>query len=428
MKKILAVLMASVCLITFGCQGKTEQNKSTGSNQFTLTTWASGTELTEFQQVIDRVNEKANGEYVVELQSIPSDYYVKLSTQIAAKRTPDFFWMTQELISKYADMGAIADLTTQFNASQELKPDDYYDGVLLSATYQNKYWGLPWIANPLIVYYNKTLFDQLGVNKPTPTDDWTWAEFIDTARQFNGKTNSKGEPVFGYIVDGWPNIETFIWSGGGDIIGADNETILLDSDEAIKGVGNLQTILKEGLTPKYSEVSSLGSNNVWFEKQRVAMFMGGAQDNFEKKLQKMDDASKFEIGYAPLPVADDGRAWSFNWTASTVMSKKLEGNELAYKAMEAVTIEMFDWKIAAPIKGTVEKVADIDPLKKDELETIAYTLNNSRSANYIPEWASINDKLWYNLYVKLLNDPNFDYVSEMKTIADYARDLISKRK
>lgn len=418
---LLIVLLLALNLI--GCSSKKEE-----SNKFVFATWAAGAELTELREIVDKVNVAAAGEYIIEIQSIPSDYYVKISTQIAGKRTPDFFWMTQELVSKYAELGAIADLTSQFNESERLKPEEYYEGVLASATYKDKYWGLPWIANPMMVYFNKTMFEQLGVEVPTPTDDWTWEEFIQIARELTGKENYKGESTYGYVVDGWPNIETFIWAGGGDIIGEDGKTILLDSNESLKGVGYLQTMIAEGLTPRYAEIASLGSNNVWFEKQRVAMYMGGLQDNFEEKVKKMSEESKFEIGYAPMPVCDDGTSWSFDWTASTVMKKDLEGNKLAYKALEDLTLAFFEWKVAPPVKNSVENVVKIAPLKENAIETIEYTLLGARSANYIPEWSDINDKLWYNLYVKLLNDPTFDYKTEMKSIAEYSRGKIATRK
>ncbi len=424
MKRLWSVIMAAVMLVSLtGCGNDSAQS---GKKHYTFATWAAGTELQEFQQIIDKVNKDADGEYTIEVLSIPSDYYVKISTKIAAKKSPDFFWLTQELISKYADMGALADITAQFEADSALMPDQFYEGVLDSARYNGSYWGLPWIANPMMVYYNKTMFTELGIPCPEATDDWTWAEFIDVCRQFSGK-EYRGNSVYGTVIDGWPNIETFIWAGGGDIIAEDSQTIVLDSQEAKNGMGYLQTIVSEGLSPRYAEVSSLGDNNVWFEKQRVAMYFGGMQDNFEIKVDAMSADEQFEIGYAPLPVCDGGGQWSFDWTASTVMAKSLEGDETAYKALEAVTQAFFEWKIAPPVKDSLENVVDINATKENALETIAYTMEYARSAYYIPEWSDINDKLWYNLYVQLLSDGDFDYQAEMDSIAAYARELISKR-
>lgn len=416
-------LMAAMLAVFFAGCGSGSKDKNT----FTFATWAAGTELEEFQAIIDKVNEEANGEYKIEVLSIPSDYYVKISTKIAAKTCPDFFWLTQELISKYAQMGALADLTQQFQSSENLTPDMYYEGVLSSAMYDGSYWGLPWIANPIIVYYNKDMFDEFGVPHPAADDDWTWEEFLDVCRAFSGK-QYRGNTVYGTVIDGWPNIETFIWAGGGDIIAPDGETIVLNSPEAKKGMGYLQTIVSEGLSPRYAEVASLGDNNVWYEKQRVAMYFGGMQDNFEKKIAEMEESERFEIGYAPMPVSDDGGAWSFDWTASTVMAKSLEGDEVAYKALEAVTQAFFEWKIAPPVKGSLDNVVKINPQKEAAMDTIAYTMDYARSAYYIPEWSDINDKLWYNLYVSLLNDASFDYAGKMDEIQEYSEGLVRDRK
>ncbi len=433
MKKFIIFPIFIFVLILLSSCGNQSSNNSCGANKnhFVFATWAAGDELKEFNQIVDKVNAAANGEYTIETLSIPSDYYVKLSTLIAANKSPDFFWMTQELVSKYAKLGAIADLTDFLNNSQSLQPSEFYPGVLASATYDGKYYGVPWIANPLMVYYNKDLFDEAGVPYPSATDNWTWQDFIDTAKKLTVvKKDSSNHDYqqYGYIVDGWPNIETFLWAGGGDVIAPNGQDVLLDSAGSIAGLGILDEILKSGITPTYAQVSSLGSNNVWFEKQRAAMFMGGIQDNFEQKVSKMPDDEKFNIGYAPMPVGLDGTASAFDWTASTVMKKQCGTNDLANKALEAMTLEFFKWKIASPLIGQVGEIANIDPLKVPALPTIEYSLSIARSAYYTPEWNEINNLLWVDLYSTMLNNPNFDYTKEIQDIAQKSRDFISQRK
>lgn len=426
MKKIAILFYTAVFTgLMFGC------GNDNADGVYTLATWASGSELSELREVVDSVNEDADGRFEIEIESIPSNYYQQIAVKIGGRQAPDMFWLTQELIPRYSeDLDVLADLSENLEDSEELNADDYYEGVLESVYYDGAHWGLPWISNPLIVYYNKDLFEQAGVEMPSYDEDWDWDEFMDVADELTGMENHRGDEVYGTVIDGWPNIETFIWSGGGDIIADDYETVELDSEASLSGLDNLNEILSQGLSPDYKEVDSLGGNNVWFERQRAAMFFGGAQDDFEEKVANMDEENQFEIGYAPMPVNDDGSRSSFNWTASTVLHEDNENDPLAYEAMEALTLEIFKWKIAPPVKDSADTIADIEPTKEDAIPVIEYTLPFARSGHYVPEWdgtSGINDKLWYDLYLKMLQDDDFDYRTSAEEIADFSRDLIGDR-
>ena len=136
----------------------------------------------------------------------------------------------------------------------------------------------------------------------------------------------------------------------------------------------------------------------------------------KEKINLMAEADKFELGYAPIPTDPNGKSNPFNWTASTVMANTVKNKDLAYEALEALTLAFFTWKIAPPIKDTVENVAIIEPTKAAALETIEHALQNARSANYTEIWTEISDTyLWRGLYLPILQNPNVDY-----------EDLISK--
>jgi len=426
-KSVLFLLFALLIFVLAACSN----GGSDGPPTFTFATWAAGTELSELREVVARVNAEADGEFVIQVNSIPSNYYQQLAVLIGGRQAPDMFWLTQELIPKYStDLKTIVDITESLTNSEALNLSDYYEGVIESAYYDGSYWGLPWIANPIIIYYNKTLFDNAGVPYPSPTDTWNWNDFVAISEQFVGTTNHRGESVYATVIDGWPNLETFLWAGGGDIIAEDYETILLDSPGSLAGLNLLQTILTKRLSPTYSEVRSLGGNNVWFERSRVAMFMGGAQDDFELKVQMMNATDAFEIGYAPLPTNLDGSRSAFNWTASTVLHKSNQDNPLAYKALEMLTLAIFEWKIAPPVRGSVNNIATINPSKIAAIETIEFTLEFARSGYYIPEWdgiSGINHRLWYDLYFEMIQNPAFNYEAAVDDIAAFSRRLISQR-
>ncbi|MDR0475430.1 MAG: sugar ABC transporter substrate-binding protein [Treponema sp.] len=418
MKKLALITLFLVLPVILFAEGSAE---SKAKKDFTFGTWASGGELREFQAVIDRVNAAAAGKYKIRLMSYPIDYEIRIGGLVAAQKAPDFFWLSQEHISKYALMGAIVDITDSISASTVLKPERFYPGVLNSARYNGRYYGLPWIANTTVVYYNKALFDEAGIPYPNPKGGWTWDQFIETAKKLTKvRVDAQGNPFnqYGYIVDGWPNIETFIWAGGGDIVAANSRDLLLDESGAVKGIEILQKIIASGISPRRVEV---GSNRmVWFANQRVAMYMAGIADNIEN--------TNFPIGYAPLPVGLDGKSWNFNWTASTVLNAALKDNPLAYEAMEAITLEIFKWKVAPPILDMVDQIPRINPRKAGAMETIHAALEGARSANYIPAWNEINGRLWNRIYERVLNNESFDIRSELQAIANECRQIINNQR
>ena len=58
---------------------------------------------------------------------------------------------------------------------------DFYAGSFEQFTWQGQRYGIPFIAAPELIYFNKSLFDAAGL--PYPTDDWTWEDVRSLARK-----------------------------------------------------------------------------------------------------------------------------------------------------------------------------------------------------------------------------------------------------
>jgi len=161
----------------------------------------------------------------------PADYYTRLQTTISGGNAADLFWLSQEYIAGYADRGALLDITDRLagDESPAANLDDYYPSVLQTAQYQGKTYGLPWIAQPVVLYYNPDLFSAAGVNPPD--DTWTWDSFKDAA----AKLTNKDTGVYGTSFNDWPPIQMFIWQAGGEVISEDLSSCPIDTPEAIQG-------------------------------------------------------------------------------------------------------------------------------------------------------------------------------------------------
>ena len=169
-----------------------------------LATWAGVDESKELQAVIDKINAKATTFEIVH-EPQPADYYTKIQTNLAGGTAADLLWLSQEYITGYANRDVLLDISDRLAADTRpaAKLDDYYPSVLQTAQFNGKTYGLPWIAQPVMLYYNPKLFTDAGV--APPTDAWTWDDFKAAAEKLTRDTNGDGKiDQYGTAFNGWP--------------------------------------------------------------------------------------------------------------------------------------------------------------------------------------------------------------------------------
>lgn len=385
---------------------KEVDKKETVDVRFAL--WAGGKELTEFQAIADEVNKEASGEYRIIVESIPDNYTQKLSTQFAGGNAADLMWLSQDHIYAFAELGALYDISdlNKGSATDILNEDNFYENIIKTAKYEDKLYGLPWIANPVIMYFNTKLFAQYEVELPKADEngvigaagDWTWDDFIELAQKF---PNGVESDEYGWITGGWPPIEMYLWAEGGDILDEDFKSVM-NTPESIKGLELAKKVLTSGITPDVMSVWDQGFSES-FLNGKVAMIMAGAADDFE--LREMNGFTKDDLAYGLIPSGADGKHYSFNWTASTVMNAKTKNPEMVYKAMEAMTLKFFDWKVTPPIKNGIDHIDGmLEGTKIKSKPTIVEALKDTRGGNYHTSYNEINT--WGNLFEPLLLDPD----------------------
>jgi multiple sugar transport system substrate-binding protein len=217
--------------------------------QIRLGTWAGVDEAKELQAVIDKIN-AASTSFEIVHEPQPADFYTKLQTNLAGGTAPDLFWLSQEYIAGYAEKGALLDISDRLAADDRpaAKLDDYFEPVLQTAQYDGKTFGLPWIAQPVMLYYNPQLFADAGVEPPS--DSWTWDDFKAAAEKLTKDTDGDGKAdQFGTAFNSWPPIHMFIWQAGGEVISEDKATSPIDSPEALAGANFYADII---YNPKYA--------------------------------------------------------------------------------------------------------------------------------------------------------------------------------
>lgn len=124
-------------------------------------------------ELFDHVVEAFNEEYpdiTVEIQTGASDYYSVLSTKINAGEVPDVF-----ITMGYKDLDTYGDYIYDFSGDEELKAvfDDLIDGYTAGVVASDgKICGVPYSISAYGYVYNKSLFEQAGIETlPTTYDE-----------------------------------------------------------------------------------------------------------------------------------------------------------------------------------------------------------------------------------------------------------------
>jgi multiple sugar transport system substrate-binding protein len=145
-----------------------------------------------------------------------------LLTQVAGGDPPDVVmaWELQYPIlaekGVYKDLGPIIDADGTYKT--EVLPD-FYQSHIEMYTWKGKLYVLPEQNASVVLYYNKKLFDEAGLDYP-PSDwkdtSWTWERFLDACRQL---TKKEGDQVvqYGWTEAWWPPLSAVVfgYSNGG---------------------------------------------------------------------------------------------------------------------------------------------------------------------------------------------------------------------
>jgi multiple sugar transport system substrate-binding protein len=208
--------------------------------------------------------EKENGDIDVQVETVPyADYFTKLQTAVAGGTAPDTFELNYENFVTYAKNGSLAELSGVDKSAYQSSLVDAYAS-------DGKQYGLPESFSNVVLFYNKTLFEQKGVDLPTA--DWTWADEQAAAQ----KLTDKAAGVWGdYQPVTYNEFYKALAQTGGEFLSEDGTKATFDSPEGVKAANWL--VGKNGTTMP-TEADGAGTpdfDSKLFADGKLAMWHSG---------------------------------------------------------------------------------------------------------------------------------------------------------
>ncbi|HHW70967.1 MAG TPA: sugar ABC transporter substrate-binding protein [Clostridiales bacterium] len=141
----------------------------------------------------------ANPNIEVDTLIVPEDEYsTKINSMVMAGTAPDVMLVWECDISKLITNGMVDPLDKYIDETDEFSTDDLIPAVSKLSKMTDGTYGLPWCYAAEILYYNKDMFDEAGVDYPT--NEWTWKDFEEAAKSLtiveDGKTVQWGCDAF----------------------------------------------------------------------------------------------------------------------------------------------------------------------------------------------------------------------------------------
>jgi multiple sugar transport system substrate-binding protein len=162
--------------------------------------------------------ELLNPDIQIELVASPPNwaYNERLSILIASGNAPDVFYGAADK-SSYILNGWAMDITELLNRDRvEMGLNDFFPGVFDASTRMGRNYGVPAMAMSQALFYNKTLFDEVGLAEP-PSDwndkKWNWDAFMAAAKKLTrlGADGRTDRVALTYV-----RVEDLAWMFGGD--------------------------------------------------------------------------------------------------------------------------------------------------------------------------------------------------------------------
>ena len=241
------VSLSVLLLVLAGCAVPVQQSQPAGeAGPVTMTMLTRDSNESVVRVLADAWNESHDNQ--IEVTVVPaSDFVTKFGTMLASGSPPDIVAVDLIYMPEFSAAGQMTDITDKAKALP------YFDNLSPShirlATYEDKIYGLPFNAEGSVLFWNKDLFRQAGLDPESPPT--TWDEIYEYAKAIN----ALGDDIYGYYFSGacaGCNAFTFlpmIWASGGDVLSADGSAATLDDPAVKEALEFYRKMWDEGLIP-----------------------------------------------------------------------------------------------------------------------------------------------------------------------------------
>lgn len=300
--------------------------------------------------IVSEMNQSDGDLYRINyFEKSPSSYEEEIVNALASGKGPDFWIVSQDIALKSKDKLYLI----PFVAYPERNfLDNFADASeLLIDEKSESFLGLPFLIDPIVLFWNKNLFSSEGVSRP-PRD---WDEFTEAAQSLTRKNENGNIVQSGTALGEFSNINNAKDILAMMIMQAGNPIVTKDSYGKLKAVLNEKTVTANDPAISSAKFFSGFSNPVrnaysWnkalplavnaFAKESLAMYFGYASE--AEIIKDKNPHLNFDIAETPQ-LKDSKNKLTFGRLYFLAIMKNASAakKQAAFGAMVAMTTQPF---------------------------------------------------------------------------------------
>lgn len=289
--------------------------------------------------------EKENPDIDLQIEHIPGsqEYVRKMLLSFIADVEPDVMVLDASSAAVFINNGVLMNLMPLIERDPEFRLDDYYKNVVDIARRGDKIFAIPGDFTPMVMYYNKKLFD--AANVPYPKSGWTWADFLDAAKRTTIPSEKPGDmpKQFGFKFANWmPSWIMWLWNNDADVLDPQGNRAkgYFDSDRSIESFQFVRDLIEvHKVAPSLSQSAAAGVD--LFTNEQAAMEISGhwsmvgytARDSSGKYINKIRPEN---VGVVELPT-NIGKSVTVMYEAGFAIGKNCKNPEAAWRYIKFMT-------------------------------------------------------------------------------------------
>ncbi|WP_340558118.1 extracellular solute-binding protein [Streptomyces sp. GSL17-111] len=387
-RKLIAAIGVAAMLGVSACgsdDGDGGDNGSGGGDK-TLTVWVmDGSAPEEWVTELNKEFEAANEGVTVEIQEQQwNGIQEKITTSLSEDAPPDVIELGNTQTAGYAVTGGLADLT---DMKADLGYDGWNEGMIPSAELDGKLYAAPWYAANRAVIYDKSIFEEAGVEPPTTREEW-----LDGLKKIEEETDA--QPIY-LPGQSWYVYSGFLWDEGGDLAVQDGDqwkgSLATPEGEAamnfykeLAAYSNAPTDIDEATPQQSTDIVPKGDVASWIG---LGWEAGGAQAAIEEA------GGEADFGYFPIPgKTADQPGHVFFGGSNLAVSERSQNKELAQEWLKLATSEKWMKKYAEATGGALlpnSEAAQVTPEPGSFAEAMVKSADVGRITPVTPGWANV---------------------------------------